>query len=164
MAVPSVRGSRVPSREPRVTRRDESACHRCEREHCPRMTPNRNRRVILAALCVEAVAAAAVVVYGHLAIVAVAVLYWIDLLFLKGRVGVQRLFARPTRGIEIARMLLPFRLLKHKRGTITLTDRLPPVYPKNAPVAAVTLWWGGLISVQTVSVVALTVPIFSSFQ
>ncbi len=119
---------------------------------------SRNRRVILAALCVEAVALVSVVVYGYLAIVAVAVLYWIDLLFLMGRVGVQRLFARPTRGVEIARLLIPFRLLKHKRGTVTLTDRLPPVYPKNVPVATVTLWTSGIISVPTVFVVAFALP------
>jgi hypothetical protein len=118
----------------------------------------RSRRVILAALCVEAVAAVSVVVYGHLALVAVAVLYWIDLLFVMGRVGVQRLLARPTRGVEIARLLPPFRLLKHKRGTVTLTDRLPPVYPKNAPIAMTTLLWGGLISVPTVLIAALSVP------
>ena len=118
----------------------------------------RSRRVVLAALCVETVAAVSAVVYGHLALVAVAILYWIDLLFLMGRVGVQRLLARPTRGVGIARLLLPFRLLKHKRGTVSLTDRLPPVYPKNAPVAMTALWWGALISVPTVLVAALTVP------
>jgi hypothetical protein len=118
----------------------------------------RNRRVILAALCVETVAVASVVAYGHLAIVAIAVLYWIDLLFLMGRVGVQRLLARPTRGVEVVRLLLPFRLLKHKRGTVTLTDRLPPVYPKNAPVAITGLWWGALIFVPTVLLAALSVP------
>jgi len=118
----------------------------------------RNRRVILAALLVETVAAVSAVAYGYLAIVAVAILYWIDLLFLMGRVGVQRLFARPTRSIEILRLLLPFRLLKHKRGAVTLTDRLPPVYPKNLPVAMTTLGWGVLISVPIVAVAAFTVP------
>jgi hypothetical protein len=118
----------------------------------------RNRRVVLAALSVETVAAVSAVVYGHLAIVAVAVLYWIDLLFLMGRVGVQRLFARRTRGVEILRLLLPFRLLKHKRGAVTLTDRLPPVYPKNLPVAMATLWWGLPISVPIVAVAAFTIP------
>lgn len=119
---------------------------------------SRNRRVVLAALCVEAVAAASTAAYGYLAIVAVAVLYWIDLLFLMCRVGVQRLLARQTRDIDPARILLPVRLLKHKRGTVTLTDRLPPLYPKNVPVAVTTLWWGALISVPTVLVAALSVP------
>ena len=118
----------------------------------------RNRRVIIAALSVETVAAVSAVVYGHLAIVAVAVLYWIDLLFLMGRVGVQRLFARRTRGIEILRLLLPFRLLKHKRGAVTLTDRLPQVYPKNLPVAMTNLWWGLPISVPIVAAAAFTIP------
>jgi len=118
----------------------------------------RNRRVILAALLVETVAAASAVAYGHLAIVAVAILYWIDLLFLMGRVCVQRLFARRTRSVEIPTLLLPFRLLKHKRGAVTLTDRLPPVYPKNLPVAITSLWWGVPISVPVVAVAAFTIP------
>ena len=63
-------------------------------------------------LCVEAVAAVSVVVYGHLAVVAVAVLYWIDRLFLMGRVGVQRLFARPTRPVDIDRVTVPRTLRK----------------------------------------------------
>ncbi len=117
-----------------------------------------NRRVVLAALCVEAVAAASVAAYGYLAIVAVAVLYWIDLLFLMCRVSVQRLLARRTRGVDPVRILFPFRLLKHKRGTVSLTDRLPPLHPKNVPVAVTTLWWGTPISVSTVSVAALSVP------
>ncbi len=120
--------------------------------------------MILAALCVEAVAAVSVVVYGHLAVVAIAVLYWIDLLFLMGRVCVQRLFARPTRPVDLdrvtipgERVLLPFRLLKHKRGTVSIADSLPPVYPKNAPMAVTALWWGSIISVPTMLVSALSV-------
>ncbi|ERG87962.1 MAG: hypothetical protein J07HX5_00103, partial [halophilic archaeon J07HX5] len=123
---------------------------------------NRSRNVILGALCVEIVAAVSVVVYGHFALVAVAILYWIDLLFLMGRVGVQRLFAWPTRGIDMRRIAtgrvsLPFRLLKHKRGAISIADSLPPVYPKNAPMAISALWWGGIISVPTVPIAALSI-------
>lgn len=76
----------------------------------------RNHRLLLATLCVETVAVGAVVGFGYLSVLAVAVLYWIDLAFVMLRVVGQRLIARSTRGAAMTRHLLPFRRLKHKRG------------------------------------------------
>jgi hypothetical protein len=93
----------------------------------------RSRRLLLATACVEAVAVASVFAYGYLSLVAVAILYWIDLLFLNFRVMIQRLITRKTTSKNFPLGLLPFRLLKHKRGSVTVSDRLPPIYPRNVP-------------------------------
>jgi hypothetical protein len=54
-----------------------------------------DRRVLVGTVCVETVAAVAALSYGHLSLLAVAVLYWIDLLFLTLRTMVQQLLSRP---------------------------------------------------------------------
>ncbi|QGX93731.1 hypothetical protein EI982_02455 [Haloplanus rallus] len=54
-----------------------------------------DRRVLVGTVCVETVAGVAALSYGHLSLLAVAVLYWIDLLFLTLRTMVQQLLSRP---------------------------------------------------------------------
>jgi hypothetical protein len=90
---------------------------------------------LLAAVCVEVVAAISLIIYGSLALVAVAVLYWIDLLLFVIRVLGQRLVARPTGELSSPRRLPTFRLLRHKRGTLTLSERVPPITLGNVSTA-----------------------------
>jgi hypothetical protein len=117
---------------------------------------SRNRRLIAGALCVEAVAVAAVVRYGPLSLTAVLLVYWIDLLFLTLRATVQGLLARPVtrRESDVTLVLLPFRLLRHKRGGVSVTDRLPPLYPRNVPRVVGS---GFVLVVSTLSTVAVAV-------
>jgi hypothetical protein len=117
-----------------------------------------DRSVLAGTVCVEAVAAAAALSYGHLSLIAVAVLYWIDLLFLTLRTTVQQLLSRPETDRRSTLFQRPFRLLAHKRGSITVTDRLPDIYPRN--VSGV---WGAafvltLSATTTAYVAAVDVP------
>ena len=90
-----------------------------------------DRRILLGSVCVETVATALVLLYGHLSLIAVAVLYWIDLFFLLLRTTAQQLLSRPVTDARSTLFQRPFRLLAHKRGSITVTDRLPGVYLRN---------------------------------
>lgn len=118
-----------------------------------------NRRLLIPSLAVEAVAVASVVAHGHLALVSVAVVYWIDLAALNLRVIAQRLFARRTRSKSVALGLLPFRLLRHKRGGVSVVDGLAPIYPRNIPEAFMASAVVFLISVPTTTyVLAVHVP------
>jgi hypothetical protein len=87
-----------------------------------------DRRTFAGTICVEAVAA-------------VAVLYWIDLFFLTLRTTVQQLISRPATERRSTLFQCPFRLLSHKRGSITVTDSLPEVYLRNVP----QVWGAALI-------------------
>ena len=118
----------------------------------------RSSRLVLATLCVEAVAAVSILTYGYLSLVAVAVLYWIDLLFLSFRAMAQRLIARKTTSKNMLGALLPFRLLKHKRGTVRVTDRLPPVYPRNLPGTVGMVLLIVVSSLTTAYVLSVHVP------
>lgn len=117
-----------------------------------------DRRLLAGTLCVEAVAVWALASYGELALIAVAVLYWLDLLLVTLRTGVQHLVSWPTRPVAVRRLLVPFRLLRHKRGHVTLTDRLPPVYPRNVPRALAVVAVVGLSVATTAAVGAFVVP------
>ncbi len=117
-----------------------------------------DRRILLGSVCVETVAAVLVFLSGHLSLVAVAVLYWIDLLAVTLRTMVQQLLSRPETDRQSTVFQRPFRLLAHKRGSVTVTDRLPGIYPRN-------LWriWGAVavlaLSVSTtVYVAAVDIP------
>jgi len=117
-----------------------------------------DRRILLGSVCVETVAAVLVFLSGHLSLVAVAVLYWIDLLAVTLRTMVQQLLSRPETDRQSTVFQRPFRLLAHKRGSVTVTDRLPGIYPRN-------LWriWGAVavlaLSVSTtVYVAAVNIP------
>jgi len=92
-----------------------------------------DRRILFGSVCVEAVAAVLVLLYGHLSLLAVAVLYWIDLLFLILRTTVQQLLSQPETDRQSTLFQRPFRLLAHKRGSITVTDRLLGIHPRNVP-------------------------------
>jgi len=118
----------------------------------------RSRRLVLATLCVEAVAMASIVAYGYLSLVAVAVLYWIDLLFLSFRAMAQRLLARKTTSKTVFQALLPLRLLKHKRGAVRVTDKLPPFYPRNVPESIGVVLLIVVSSISTAYVLAVQVP------
>lgn len=117
---------------------------------------SRRRRLLVGAVCVETVAAVAIVRYGALSLVAVLLVYWLDLCCLAARSTVQRLIARPTasRGGAVQVGLMPFRLLRHKRGAVSVTDRLPPVYLRNLPESL-----GGpfVIAISTLSTAAVAV-------
>jgi|GEM_PF-4862134 len=97
----------------------------CTRRQASRITESMrligDRRILLGSVCVETVAAVLVLLYGHLSLLAVAVLYWIDLLFLTLRVTAQQLFSRPVTDRRSTLFQRPFRLLAHKRGSITVT-------------------------------------------
>ena len=109
-----------------------------------------DRRILLGTVCVETVAAALVLLYGHLSLLAVAVLYWIDLLFLTLRVTAQQLFSRPVTDRRSTLFQRPFRLLAHKRGSITVIDRLPGVYLRNVP----GVWGAAFVLVLSASTTA----------
>ncbi len=119
---------------------------------------SRSRRLLIGTFCVEAVAAASILTYGYLSLVAVAVLYWIDLLFVAFRAMAQRLLARKTTSKNMLGALLPFRLLKHKRGTVRVTDRLPPVYPRNVPGTIGIVFLIVVSSLTTTYVLSVHVP------
>jgi hypothetical protein len=104
------------------------------------------------------VAAASVLVYGSLSLVAVAVLYWVDLFFLTLRAMTQQLISRPIVPRQSTLFLPPFRLLTHKRGAVTLTDRLPPVYLRNLPRVVGGVFIVVLSAVTTTYVAAVGVP------
>ncbi|GAB3323168.1 hypothetical protein GCM10027355_23600 [Haloplanus salinarum] len=109
-------------------------------------------------VCVETVAAVAALSYGHLSLLAVAVLYWIDLLFLTLRTMVQQLLSRPETDRRSTLFQRPFRLLAHKRGSVTVTDRLPDIYLRSVPGV-----WGAafiltLSATTTAYVAAVDVP------
>jgi len=91
-----------------------------------------SRRVLIGTVCVEAVAAVGVLTQGYFALIAVAVLYWIDLLCVTFRAIVQQVISRPVTDRETL-FQTPLRLLAHKRGSVSVTDRLPPFYPRNLP-------------------------------
>jgi len=117
-----------------------------------------DRRILLGSVCVEAVAAVLVLLYGHLSLLAVAVLYWIDLLFLTLRTTVQQLLSRPETDRQPTLFQRPFRLLAHKRGAITVTDRLPGIHLRNVPAV-----WGAVFILifsasTTAYVAAVDVP------
>jgi hypothetical protein len=117
-----------------------------------------DRRILLGSVCVETVAAVLVFLSGHLSLVAVAVLYWIDLLAVTLRTMVQQLLSRPETDRQSTVFQRPFRLLAHKRGSVTVTDRLPGIYPRN-----LSMIWGAVavlaLSVSTtVYVAAVNIP------
>jgi len=117
-----------------------------------------DRRILFGSVCVEAVAAVLVLLYGHLSLLAVAVLYWIDLLLLTLRTTVQQLLSRPETDRQSTLFQPPFRLLAHKHGSITVTDRLPGIHLRNAPA----VWGAAFVLVfsasTTVYVAAVDVP------
>jgi hypothetical protein len=118
----------------------------------------RDRRLLAGTACVEAVAVVAVLSHGSLALVAVAVLYWIDLSALTLRTAIQQLLSRPTTDREPTGFPRPFRLLAHKRGSIAVTDRLPGLYLRNVPVASGAVFVVALSVVTTGYVAAVDVP------
>ncbi|PHQ44222.1 hypothetical protein DJ68_19645, partial [Halorubrum sp. C3] len=117
-----------------------------------------DRRILLGSVCVETVAAVLILLYGHLSLLAVAVLYWIDLLFLTLRTTVQQLLSQPETDRQSTLFQRPFRLLSHKRGSITVTDRLPGIHLRNIPAV-----WGAVFILvfsasTTAYVAAVNVP------
>lgn len=102
-----------------------------------------HRRRLRATSYVEAVVVVSILLYGPLSLVAAAAVYWIDLLFFTARIVAQRLIARPLGELNLPFGLVPFRLLRTKRGSISLADGLPPTYPRNLPGAVV---FGGLFA------------------
>ncbi len=115
-------------------------------------------RIVLGILCVEVVAGAAVLRYGVLSLVAVAIIYWIDLAFVIGRSGIQQLITGETTAIEPPRALPQFRLLGDKRGTVRLSDRLPPVYLRSFPTVLFGLSVLTASALSTAVVLAVAVP------
>jgi len=117
-----------------------------------------DRRIFFGSVCVETVAVILVLLYGHLSLLAVAVLYWIDLLFVTLRATVQQLLSRPETDHQSTLFQRPFRLLAHKRGSITVTDRIPGIYLRNAPA----VWGAAFVLVFSASttayVAAVNVP------
>ncbi|GGK84818.1 hypothetical protein [Haloarcula sebkhae] len=117
-----------------------------------------DRRILLGSVCVETVATAIVLLYGHLSLIAVAVLYWIDLLFLTFRTTAQQLLSRPVTEDRSTTLQRPFRLLAHKRGSITVTDRLPGVYLRNFAGVPGAVFVLALSATTTAYVAAVYVP------
>jgi hypothetical protein len=109
-----------------------------------------DRRILLGSVCVETVAAVLVLLYGHLSLLAVAVLYWTDLLFLTLRATAQQLFSRPVTDDRSTLFQRPFRLLAHKRGSIAVSDRLPGIYLRNVPA----VWGAAFVLVFSASTTA----------
>jgi len=117
-----------------------------------------DRRILFGSVCVETVAAVIVLLYGHLSLIAVAVLYWIDLLFLTLRTTAQGLLSRPVTNRRSTLFQRPFRLLAHKRGSIRVTDRLPGVYLRNFAGVPGAVFVLVLSATTTAYVAAVYVP------
>lgn len=115
-------------------------------------------RVLLATLIVEVVATGAVLVYGPLSLVAVAIIYWIDLAFVIVRVVIRQLVEGEATVVQVPRALPPFRLLGHKRGTLHLTDRLPSVDVRSLPPVLFSLLILAASALSTAVVLAVSVP------
>lgn len=118
----------------------------------------RHWRVVLATLCVETMAAVAVFLYGGLSLVAVAVIYWIDLVFVIGRAVTRHLVGGETTVVQMPRALPQFRLLRDKRGTLTIAERLPPVYLRSLPTVLFSLSILAASALGTAVVLAVSVP------
>ena len=116
-----------------------------------------SRRILIGTVCVETVAAVGILTQGYFSLIAIAVLYWIDLLFLTLRAIVQQLVSRPVTDRDTM-FQTPLRLLAHKRGSINITDRLPPFYPRNLPgiLGASVMLFVSILS--TAYVAGVTVP------
>ena len=117
-----------------------------------------DRRAFAGTICVEAVAAVAVLSYGYLSLLFVAVLYWIDLFFLTLRTAVQQLISRPATERRSTLFQRPFRLLSHKRGATTVIDRLPGVYLRNVPGVWGAAFVLALSAATTAYVAVVNVP------
>jgi hypothetical protein len=97
---------------------------------------SRRRRVVFGTLCVEGVAAIAVLTQGVFSLVAVAILYWFDLMFVVVRTMARQLIEGETTVPQVPRGLVPCRLLRDKRGRLRLSDRLPPVSLQSLPAVS----------------------------
>jgi hypothetical protein len=117
----------------------------------------RHWRVVLATFCVEAVAAVAVLVYGALSLVAVVIIYWIDLAFVIGRAVTRQLVRGETTVVQLPRALPQFRLLKYKRGTLSFSERLPPVYLRSLPTVLFSLSLLAASALSTAVVLSVSV-------
>jgi hypothetical protein len=122
------------------------------------MYMGRRWRVVLATLCVEMVAAVAVFLYGGLSLVAVAVIYWIDLAFVIGRAVTRQLVGGEPTVVQLPRALPQFRLLRYKRGTLTVSERLPPVYLRSLPSVLFSLSILATSALSTAVVLSVGVP------
>lgn len=118
----------------------------------------RHWRVILATLCVEAVAVATVSVYGALSLVAVGVVYWIDLAFVIARTVVRQLVEGETAVVDLPKAVPPFRLLQYKRGTLDISASLPPIHLRSLPTVLFTLSILAASALSTGVVLVVSIP------
>lgn len=118
----------------------------------------RHWRIVFATLCVEAVAAVAVLVYGALSLVAVVIIYWIDLAFVIGRAVTRQLVRGETTVVRLPRALPQFRLLRYKRGTLSFSERLPLVYLRSLPAVLFSLLLLAASALSTAVVLSVSVP------
>jgi hypothetical protein len=122
------------------------------------MHMGRHWRVVLATLCVEAVAVATVPVYGALSLVAVAVVYWIDLAFVIARTVVRQLVGGETTVVDLPKAVPPFRLLRYKRGTLDVSASLPPIYLRSLPTVLFSLSILAASALSTGVVLVVSIP------
>jgi hypothetical protein len=118
----------------------------------------RRWRIVLATLSVEAIAAVAVLVSGALSVVVVAAIYWIDLAFVIARSVTRQLLGGETTVVELPRALPQFRLLEQKRGTLSLSEHLPPVHVRSLPAVLFSLSILAASALSTAVVLAVSVP------
>jgi hypothetical protein len=115
-------------------------------------------RILLATLCVEAVVVATVPVYGAGSLVAVAVIYWLDLAFVTVRAIMRHLVEAETPVLQPPRALPQFRLLEDKRGTLTVSERLPPVYLRSLPTVLFSTSILAVSALSTAVVLTVSAP------
>lgn len=96
--------------------------------------------------------------YGALSLVAVAVIYWIDLAFVIGRAVTRQLVGGETAVVQLPRALPQFRLLRYKRGTLTFSEHLPPVHLRSLPTVLFSLSILAASALSTAVVLSVSVP------
>lgn len=118
----------------------------------------RRWRVVLATFCVEALAVVAVLTYGALSLMAVVIIYWVDLAFVIVRAVTRQLLGGETTDVQLPKSLPQFRLLKHKRGTLDVSVYPLSVYPQSFPAVLFSLSILAVSAVTTAAVLAVSVP------
>lgn len=119
----------------------------------------RRWRVVLATFCVEALAVVAVLTYGALSLIAVVIIYWMDLAFVIARAVTRQLLGGETTGVQLPRALPQFRLLKHKRGTLDVSVYSLSVYLRSLPAVLFSLSILAVSAVTTAVVLAVSVSV-----
>ncbi|WP_018256677.1 DUF6498-containing protein [Halomicrobium katesii] len=101
--------------------------------------PTHRRSTVALALLVNAVPLVGVFAFDW-ALFPVLVLYWIEAVAYVTRSSVEALFATRPVDDDFYGIQVPLERLREKRGSVTLVDWLPPIYPRNLPFALNAGW------------------------